>query len=191
VWCPASNDFLFGRTVDVRDLKPGRGRPSTRVALGTDSRISGARDLLAELKVALAAVRGSGVGLQPVGQGLQTVPAITADDLFAMVTRNAADILRVPRAGRIAAGLPADLIIFPPYADGAAGSLLALDRRDLRLVLVGGRPLVGDPALAPVFSARQIAARPLCVDGTTKLADASLVRRIAASSIDEPGVSVV
>jgi cytosine/adenosine deaminase-related metal-dependent hydrolase len=185
VWCPASNDFLFGRTVDVRDLMPGRGQLSVRVALGTDSRISGARDLLAELRVALAAVE-----VPRAAHGLQTVPPITAAHLFAMVTRHAADILRMTRAGRIAAGFPADLIVIPPRADTAAESLLAVDRRDLRLVMVDGRPLVGDPVLSEVFGARQIAARPLCVDGTGKLADASLVRRIASSPIGEPGVSV-
>src|SRR5205814_1065404 len=52
VWCPASNIFLFGRTADVRrrlDSGPAR------IALGTDSRLSGARDLLDELRVAAAA----------------------------------------------------------------------------------------------------------------------------------------
>ncbi len=47
IWCPSSNLHLFGRTLDVEAL-------STRglVALGSDSRLSGARDLLAELRVA-------------------------------------------------------------------------------------------------------------------------------------------
>lgn len=166
VWCPASNNFLFERTVDVRQLPR-----NARVALGTDSRISGARDLLDELRVARTA-------------------GTTAEQLFAMVTRNAADLIRQPRTGRIAVGLPADLIVIPAYGDTAAESLLAVTRRDLRLVMLGGRPLVSDPGLSAVFSARHSAARSLCVDGIEKRADASLVRRIASSPIAEPGVSV-
>src|SRR5258708_677145 len=47
IWCPSSNLSLFGKTADTADLI-GRGR----VALGTDSRLSGARDLLEELRIA-------------------------------------------------------------------------------------------------------------------------------------------
>jgi cytosine/adenosine deaminase-related metal-dependent hydrolase len=169
VWCPASNVFLFGRTVDMRDVSRG-----ARVALGTDSRISGARDLLDELRVAQA-----------------VSPDVESEHLLAMVTRNAADIIRQPRAGRIAVGLPAVLIVVPALADTAAESLLAVSRRDLRLVMVGGRPLVGDVGLSAVFAARQTVARPLCVDGVEKRSDASLVRRIASLPIVEPGVSVM
>ena len=45
VWCPASNMFLFGRTIDP-------SRTETNVAIGTDSRLTGSRDLLEELCVA-------------------------------------------------------------------------------------------------------------------------------------------
>jgi cytosine/adenosine deaminase-related metal-dependent hydrolase len=172
VWCPASNDFLFGRTVNVRELASRDREYFTRVALGTDSRISGARDLLDELRAAGAATR------------------VTARHLFAMVTRNAAEILRQPRAGRIAVGVPADLVVIPPLAGDVADSLLETHRRDVRLVMVGGRPLVGDQGLSEVFRARRIPARPLRVDTSPKLADASLVRRITTSTIGEPGVTV-
>ena len=49
IWCPSSNQFTLGVTADVRDLaRVGK------VALGSDSRLSGERDLLTEMKIALA-----------------------------------------------------------------------------------------------------------------------------------------
>jgi len=170
-WCPASNQFLFGRTVDVREIPAGSGSISPRVALGTDSRISGARDLLDELRAASAAA------------------PVSPQDLLAMVTNRGAEVVRQPRAGRIGYGLPADLIVVPARAGTAAESLLLAERRDIRLVMIGGRPLVADPTMAPVFDARQIVARSLCVDAADKIADAALVRRIMTSPIPEPGVA--
>ena len=46
VWCPSSNQFLFEPTADVRAFDD-----ADRLALGSDSRLSGERDLLDELRV--------------------------------------------------------------------------------------------------------------------------------------------
>jgi cytosine/adenosine deaminase-related metal-dependent hydrolase len=170
VWCPASNDFLFGTSVDVRGVA-GDGCVSARIALGTDSRISGARDLLDEMRAARAAV-----GVSP-------------RDLLAMATRHGADVIRQPRAGRIAVGLPSDIVVLPARAGDAAEALVEATRRDIQLVMVGGRPLVADRRMRRVFDARLVATRSLCVDAAAKIADASLVRRIAVAPIREPGVA--
>jgi len=170
VWCPASNAFLFGRTAAVRlllELNP------SRVALGSDSRLTGASDLLDELREA----RQTGCA--------------SADELLAMVTTNAAAMLRLRHAGRLAAGVPADIIVIPNNGRSAAESLLDTRRADVRLVVVGGRPLVGDSQLAPVFQGRQAATRMIVVDGVPRLAESGLARRIAGCPIAEPGVSVV
>src|SRR5262249_54662374 len=188
VWCPASNTFLFGRTAAVRDLLDMNGHGPT-VALGTDSRVTGSRDLLDELRAARAAAPGADA------------------ELLAMVTTSAATLLRQPRAGRIAVGGPADLIVLPmpaevrlaacaeaaapqkPDAPYEAAALLDATRANLRLVVIDGRPMVGDPDFAPVFDARRVAARPIRVDGAPKLAESGLARRIAGCPIAEPGVS--
>jgi hypothetical protein len=68
--------------------------------------------------------------------------------------------------------------------------LLQTTRRDIRLVLIDGRPLVGDVEFAPVFKARKVAVRPFRVDAHPKVGDSGLVRRIAGCPIAEPGVSV-
>jgi cytosine/adenosine deaminase-related metal-dependent hydrolase len=173
VWCPASNEFLFGCTALVRELLdldgPGRGN----VALGTDSRITGARDLLDELRAAYR--------LMPV----------SSLELLAMVTNKAAALLHQPRAGRIAAGLPADLVVIPPLAPEPADALLETTRATLRLVIVAGRPLVGDLDMAPVFAARRVTPRLIVVDTAPKIAESGLVRRIVGCPIAEPGVAVL
>jgi len=187
VWCPASNMFLFGRTAAVRDLLDQNGRAPT-VALGTDSRVTGSRDLLDELRAARAAA------------------TVSDEELVAMVTTSAAALLRQPRAGRIAVGGPADLIVVvsPPTVrlkpdttyDGArafqvsGSALLDATRATLRLVVIDGRPMAGDPDFAPVFEARRVAARSIRVDETPKLAESGLARRIAGCPIREPGVAV-
>lgn len=47
VWCPTSNQFLFGRTARNELLQSGRD-----ILLGSDSRLTGAGDLLDELRAA-------------------------------------------------------------------------------------------------------------------------------------------
>jgi len=171
VWCPASNAFLFGRTASVRELLDAGGHARTHVALGTDSRVTGSRDLLEELRVAY--------GATPVSHA----------ELLDMVTTRAAALLRLPRSGRIVVNAPADLLVIPPFAPEPAAALLLTMRHDVRLVTVGGRPMVGDADLAAVFRARRVTVRPLRVDGAAKIADSGLVRRIAGCPIVEPGVS--
>ena len=58
VWCPSSNHFLFGATADVRAFDD-----ADRLALGSDSRLSGAGDLLDELRAAHATRQMSAEGL--------------------------------------------------------------------------------------------------------------------------------
>ena len=60
----------------------------------------------------------------------------------------------------------------------------------VKLVLVGGQPLVGDTDFAAIFRARRASARSMIVDEAPKLAHAALARRIAGCPIAEPGVAV-
>jgi cytosine/adenosine deaminase-related metal-dependent hydrolase len=172
VWCPASNRFLLGRTAPIGAFFEREPDSRSSVAIGTDSRLSGARDLLDELREARASAN-----LEPA-------------DLMRMVTGNAAGLLRVPQAGRIAPGLPADLLIFPPLARDAAEALLLLERRRIRLVVVGGRPLAGSPELRAAFQARRVPTANGTLDGEARLFDAALARRIRASTVAEPGLAV-
>jgi cytosine/adenosine deaminase-related metal-dependent hydrolase len=170
VWCPASNLFLLGQTLDLRSLQDAGGL--TRLALGTDSRLTGARDLLDELRVAAS------------------VASVVPAELFGMVTTRAADLLRLPQAGRLAPGFPADLLVLPPLAPDPYQALLAAERKDVLLVMVGGRPRYGAPGLQEVFAARGVKPSLVTVDGATKLLDGALARRLAKCSLAEPGLAV-
>jgi cytosine/adenosine deaminase-related metal-dependent hydrolase len=169
VWCPASNIFLFDRTAPVRRLLEQSRAAASRIALGTDSRLSGASDLLEELRCAAA-------------RDVKTI------DLLRMVTSGAADLLRQPLAGRIRVGAPADLFVIPATSAGADRCLLQTTRRSAHGVFVAGRPLVADAGLERAFAARGVSARRVLLDGGVKLADLDLVRRISRCAIREPGM---
>lgn len=172
VWCPASNQFLLGRTASIDSFMEREPRSGSSIAIGTDSRLSGARDLLEELREAKRAAK------------------VEPEDLLRMVTENAAGLLRVPEAGRIEPGLPADILVIPPLARHPAEALLQLARSRIRLVAVGGRPLLGAPELRAVFTARRVSTANATLDGEALLLDATLARRIRASTVLEPGLAL-
>ncbi len=172
VWCPASNQFLFGRTAPIKDFLEREPGSRSSIALGTDSRLSGARDLLEELKQARTAMN------------------IEPPELLRMVTENAARLLRIPDAGRIEPGLPADILVIPPLDREPADALLRLERSRIRLVAVGGRPLLGAPELGAAFAARRVSTAHATLDGEARLLDATLARRIRASTVAEPGLAL-
>jgi amidohydrolase family protein len=173
IWCPASNDFLFGRTIPVRRFLDSSPEASKHLCLGSDSRITGSRDLLDELRAAHAAA------------------AVTGQELMQMVTTAAADVLQLPDAGRIAIGRSADLLVIPPTADTAGDALLKTTRSDVSCVTIAGRPMVGDQRFGGVFKARRTQVRMIVVDGIDRLADGGLAQHIARCPIHEPGVASV
>jgi cytosine/adenosine deaminase-related metal-dependent hydrolase len=173
VWCPASNAFLFGHTAPVREFLDAAPDAWAHICLGTDSRITGARDLLDELRQARAAA------------------AVTPRELLRMVTSAAAGILRLRRAGHLAVNAPADVVVVPPIAGDAADAVLAARRSHLRLVTIGGRPMLAAPEFAEVFRARRRESRAIRIDGVERLADAPVARRIERCSIHEPGIECI
>ena len=173
VWCPASNDFLFGRTAPVRAFLDSSAGAHAHICLGSDSRVTGARDLLDELRAAMS------------------LSAITPSELLRMVTTAPARLLRLPDAGRLAEGTAADMVIVPAKKDAVAEALIESSRSDITLVTIAGRPMIGAPSFAPVFRARGTRARPIVVDGVDRIAEARLARSIARCPIREPGVECV
>jgi len=166
VWCPSSNLFMFGRTLDPRPFA-SRGA----LALGTDSRFTGAFDLLTELRVASAS------GLSP-------------RDLVPLITSSAARLLGDPDAGRIVARGPADFLLLRDPGGDAAEALVAASRADLRAVVRNGVPAVADPDLAPWFDAAGEEAVPVRLDGRPKLCAARFLGLREAAAL-EPGLELV
>lgn len=170
VWCPASNVFLFGETIDVK--RATQLPVAQRIVIGTDSRLTGSRDLLDELRMA------------------DQSSTMAREHLIPMVTSRAADVIRQPQLGRLTAGAPADFVVLPPTGANAIDALLSASRRDLGLVVVGGQPMIGGPAFERLFTTRGSQPRSICVDGIVKIADCALAARIAACPIAEPGVAL-
>jgi cytosine/adenosine deaminase-related metal-dependent hydrolase len=113
IWCPSSNLAMFGRTLSHDVL-----RSAIPVALGTDSALTCAGDLIDELQTA----REHGIDVAA---------------LYRMVTTSAASILRL-RDGRgsIREGGVADVIAVPDEGQTPAEALIGLRPA---LVMINGR----------------------------------------------------
>jgi hypothetical protein len=151
IWCPVSNRKLLGESLDPRRLNA-----AGRLTLGSDSRLSGARDLLEELRE--VATRGELEDRQAV----------------ALVTTGAAHILRIPSRGTLGPGAHADLVIVADRGGDGAASLVGIERKDIRAVVRAGVPRIADPDFAGWFAAAGVDAVPVLLDGKPKLLAASL-----------------
>jgi cytosine/adenosine deaminase-related metal-dependent hydrolase len=168
VWCPSSNRFLFDRTADVRPFDD-----ADRLALGSDSRLSGEGDLLDELHAAHATRQ------------------LSAEGLARTVTTGAARLLRLPDAGRLAVGGPADLTVLRAAGDDPFEALVTAARTDVTLAMVDGEPRVGEPGMAPVFAATRTPVMPATVDGAPRIVARWIGRHVAAMQLSEPGFEVI
>ncbi|WP_130618516.1 amidohydrolase family protein [Dyella amyloliquefaciens] len=166
VWCPSSNLNLLGAT-----LEPRRLHAAGCLTLGTDSRLSGARDLLEELHVAMA-------------QG-----ELSSAQLLALVTTEASRLLRLGSRGSLMPGAPADMFIVEDKGGAAADSLLGIDRSNIRAVVREGLPRIADPDFAEWFDAAGIDVVPVMLDGRPKL----IARELAEPALMamEPGLEAV
>jgi cytosine/adenosine deaminase-related metal-dependent hydrolase len=161
IWCPSSNSRLFGRTAQVSELVR-RGR----VALGTDSRFSGSRDLLCELRMA------------------SETNAFEPGTLESLVTREAAALLRLADRGALRTGARADLLVLP-----VGMALSEASRADVRLVVLGGRALYADPDYAHIVAPTAHWAA-VHVDGKPKMLESGLVAALSAATVSEPGLDI-
>ncbi|MGH9524447.1 MAG: methyltransferase domain-containing protein [Terriglobales bacterium] len=123
VWCPSSNLFLLGQTVSPQVLN---GAP--RVALGSDSAISGDGDLLDEIRSA----RGCGV---------------SAERIYALVTGLGANVLN-SGSGSVSNGVSADFIAVRDRGLSPAETLCRATHADVELVMIAGKlRLISDELL--------------------------------------------
>ena len=114
VWCPESNMFMFGRTAPVEKMKD-----KIRVAIGTDSMMTGSATLLDEMRAS------------------EKTHKVTSVEIMNMVTRNAAAIFNLP-VPEIQTGRPADLFIVKAGVDDYVQNLLTVNPSDIVLVMVNG-----------------------------------------------------
>jgi cytosine/adenosine deaminase-related metal-dependent hydrolase len=166
IWCPSSNLAILGRT-----LEPRRLFDAGRLALGTDSRLSGVHDLLTELRVAAA------------------YSDLSACELFRLVTAQASRVLRAPFAGGLGAGQHADLLVLRDRGSDPYEQLLAATRGELRAVLRDGVPAIADPEFAGWFAAFGLGVTHVKLDGYDKLLARARLGSFAPESLPvEPGL---
>ncbi len=123
VWCPLSNEFLYGATADVASLKQ-----RTAILLGTDSTLTADWNLWNHLRRARA------------------LGALDDRELFEAVTSTASRAWRLSRAG-IARGRTADLVVARKKAQNRWDAFFAVNPEDILLVLRGGKVLLCDASL--------------------------------------------
>jgi cytosine/adenosine deaminase-related metal-dependent hydrolase len=160
IWCPTSNLRLFGRPAAAGELL-ARGR----VALGTDSRLTGARDLLEELRVA------------------RDCAGLTDEALERLVTCDSARLLCLPDAGILQPGARADLIVLPRGLP-----LWQASRADLRLVMLAGAWCYGDGDYVRALGG-DATLTEVAVDGYPKAMHRDLAACLLDGGVTEPGVS--
>lgn len=109
VWCPTTNHYLLGETAAIKQW-------GSKIALGSDSRLTADGDLYHEMRAAVA------TGRCDVGC------------LTEAVGKRAAHILGLDDVGHLNPGAHADVI-----------SGFYRERKDIALVMLGGVPQIGDP----------------------------------------------
>ncbi len=151
VWCPSSNEFLYGRTAPAALFDSG-----IDILLGTDSLLTGVGTLLDELREA------------------RRIGHLDDDRLYRAVGKTAARRLGIATPS-LEPGSPADAILLrrPPFEARS---------RDVGLVLVGGKPVLGDAEFANLFEMCGVPTESMVVGGVRKLVVAPLAT-IAAKVI--------
>ena len=132
VWSPLSNLLLYGGTARVEAARAA----GVLIGLGSDWSPTGSKNLLGELKVAWLYSQEELAG------------AITARDLAAMATVDAARILKWHKAlGTIEPGKRADILVIDGIAGDPYEQLIRAKETDIRLVMINGVARYGLPDL--------------------------------------------
>jgi cytosine/adenosine deaminase-related metal-dependent hydrolase len=143
VWCPRSNELLYGATADVSALKT-----SVPILFGTDATLSGDWSIWTHLRCARA------------------LGALDDRELYGAVTSTAARVWNRRDLGRIAAGQVADVVVARKRAHDRWDAFFAVEPEDILLVVRGGRVVVCDASIG----VRCTHGRPstVCVSGRQK-----------------------
>lgn len=137
VWSPHSNFILYGKTADVMTAH----RAKMTIAVAPDWSPSGSAGMLEELQVAHRYIL---TNYPP----FSTPDPITDALLVQMATSSPAKLAAIqPMVGTIEAGKLADLLVMKNTGTNAYQALLAGGAAGVRLVMIGGKPVYGEPGL--------------------------------------------
>ena len=134
VWSPSSNFHLYGEdvTAPIEELLEW----DITVGLGPDWTISGAFDMLQEMKVA----KDYGIRHQ--------IEGLTAERIWQMATKDGAKAVGLHEyIGRLEPGYHADITVFGRNGDDPYRAVIESSAEDLEMVFIDGQAYFGDIAV--------------------------------------------
>jgi 5-methylthioadenosine/S-adenosylhomocysteine deaminase len=151
IWSPKSNFELYGKTADVESARAS----NVTIALAPDWSPTGSSGMLDELRVAQLWNREHHNVLGEL-------------EILHMVTSNPARLAGLSdRLGTLAPGMMADFIVLPRKGSSPLDSLVDYEPASVKLVVVAGTPLLGDPEYLQQFQEAKTM-EPLTVCGKKK-----------------------
>ena len=144
VWCPVSNEFLYGRTAPIFRLKN-----HAPVLFGTDSTLTAPWNIWDHLRRA------------------RELDQLTDDELIAALTTNAARIWGLRNHGSIGAGSVADIVVARKWGDDQREAFFATNPEDILLVMKHGKVVLLDASLRSQWPSEG-APFPVIVNGIEK-----------------------
>lgn len=153
VWCADSNVFMFNTTANVKYMLD----KGVNLCIGTDSPMSGGLNLLFEMKFDKSYFRRT--------YGTE----LSDEQIVNMVTSNPAKAFRMHKHGRIKQGFIADFCVFNKKSASPYSSIVNAELRDVKLVVISGKPMYGDPEFEELFVAQKVQYQKIVMDGVDKL----------------------
>ncbi|MCD4820164.1 MAG: amidohydrolase family protein [Candidatus Cloacimonetes bacterium] len=130
-WCPGSNQFLIGRSIDV----PFCLKKGIKVVLGTDSTQSGSLNILTELKCAH-----------------KMFPEIKYNDLYRMISTTACKSLYLSEESCCLDSESSNLLLVSKKCDDPFENLHKINFWDIEFLVYKGKPIYGNKEWLEYFN---------------------------------------
>jgi cytosine/adenosine deaminase-related metal-dependent hydrolase len=124
VWCPASNEFLYGRTAAISELKR-----RTAILFGTDATLTGPWNVWTHIRRA------------------RELNELSDSELIEALTTTAARMWSLGNRGSLGVGAVADIVVAEKRHKDYVESFFSVDPEDILLVLKRGRVVLCDASL--------------------------------------------
>ena len=129
IWCPVSNNFLFNKTAGIESIKK-----NTKILFGTDSTLTAQRNIFEHLRKA------------------REMKLMNDEELFASVTKTAAEVWGLKSYGEISERYIADIVIAKKRSDNSFESFYQTNPEDILLVLKNGKIILTDESVKDSIS---------------------------------------
>ena len=183
VWCPSTNLYLIGNTNDQFIQYFTRTKGTSKIVLGSDSRLTANGDLLDEIRCAAALCKAF--------MEQQQTSAETQSELIysilSLVTTGAAKCFNLLNRGHLKVNSVADFFVIRLSKYGI-GEIYKSCRNDIALIVKGGIPQIGNPELMVQFA--HIETVDAILDGSPKKIHIELAKQISKCKLKEHGLEI-